>query len=315
MGRYIARRLLATILLAWGVVTVASVLIHFAPGDVVQALLQEGAPSPELIQLRRHALGIDRPYTVQYVEWLAGLTHLILGMSLANERPISPDIVRALPRTLELIAAGLLFGTLIGIPAGMLAASRRASLADLSVTIGSLTGLSVPIYVKATLMLLCFGLFLKWLPTAGYISFAEDPFGHIRYLLLPSLTLGIGVAALIARFTRATMLEVMDQEYIRTAHAKGLGHRSIQYHHALKNAMIPVITVIGIESGTLLGGTIIVEYVFGWPGMSTLMMQGIDRRDYPMVQAVFLIIGILFLVINLITDLINASVDPRVRYE
>ena len=315
MYRYIARRLLVTVLLAWGVVTIASVIIHFAPGDVVQALLQEGAPSQELIQLRRHALGLDRPYLVQYLEWLGGLTHLNMGMSLANERPIGPDIARSLPRTLELICAGLLLGTLVGIPAGILAAGQRARFADWSVTLGALTGLSVPVYVKATLLLLCFGLFLKWLPTAGYIAFRDDPLGHLRYLFLPALTLGIGVAALTARFTRATMLEVMNQEYIRTARAKGLGQRAIQYHHALKNAVIPVITVIGIESGTLLGGTIIVEYVFSWPGMSTLMMQGIDRRDYPMVQAVFLIIGILFLLINLLTDLINASVDPRVRYQ
>lgn len=315
MYRYVARRLLATVVLAWAVVTVASILIHLAPGDVVEALLTEGAPSADLIQLRRHALGIDRPYLVQYTEWLSGLTRLDLGMSLANQRPISPDVATALPRTLELICVGMLLGILVGVPAGILAASRRARFADLSVTLGSLTGLSVPVYVKATMLLLCFGLYLRWLPTAGYVAFRDDPLGHLRFLSLPAITLGIGVAALIARFTRATMLDVMDQEYIRTARAKGLGQRAIRYRHALRNALIPVITIIGIESGSLLGGTVIVETVFGWPGMSTLMIQGIDRRDYPMVQAVFLVIGVLFLLINLLTDLINASVDPRVRYE
>jgi peptide/nickel transport system permease protein len=236
-------------------------------------------------------------------------------MSLASERPISPDIARALPRTLELICAGLLFGTLIGIPAGILAASQRARPADWLVTVGALTGLSVPSFVSSTLMILCFGLVLKWFPTAGYTSFGGDPLAHLRYLVLPALTLGFSLAALITRFTRSAMLEVMNQEYIRTAHAKGLGQRSIQYHHALKNAMIPVITVIGMASGSLLGGTIIIEYVFSWPGMSTLLIQSIDQRDYPMVQAVFLIVGILFLVINLVTDLINAYVDPRIRYD
>jgi peptide/nickel transport system permease protein len=313
--RYIGRRLLSTCLLAWGVVTIASVVIHLAPGDVVQTLLGRGDPSPELIQLRRHALGIDRPYLVQYIEWIGGLTRLNLGVSLASERPISPDIARALPRTLELICAGLLFGILIGIPTGILAASQRARLADLLVTVGALTGLSVPSFVSSTLMILFFGLFLKWFPTAGYVSLGEDPLAHVRYLLLPALTLGISLAALITRFTRSTMLEVMDQEYIRTAHAKGLGQRSIRYHHALKNALIPVITIIGMASGSLLGGTIIIEYVFSWPGISTLLIQGIDQRDYPMVQAVFLIIGILFLVINLVTDLVNGYVDPRIRYE
>jgi peptide/nickel transport system permease protein len=236
-------------------------------------------------------------------------------MSLANERPITPDIAKALPRSLELIWAALFFGLLIGIPAGIVAANHRASLADSVVTGGVFFALSLPVYVKSIALLLCFGLFLKWLPTAGYVRFGENPFSHIRYLLLPALTLGIGVAALAARFTRSTMLEVLDQEYIRTARAKGLTPRSTLYRHALKNALIPVITIIGIESGTLLGGTIIVEYVFSWPGMSTLMIQGVNARDYPMVQAVFLIIGVLFLLINLITDLLNAAVDPRIRYE
>jgi peptide/nickel transport system permease protein len=312
---YITRRLATTCLLALGVVTIASVVIHLAPGDVVQALLQEGAPSAELVALRRHLLGIDRPYPVQYAEWLVGLAHFDLGMSIANERPIAPDVARALPRTFELIAAGLALGVLMGVPAGVLAATRRARRADVAVMMGTLAGLSVPIFVKATLMILCFGLFLKWFPTAGYVAFADDPLGHLQHLLLPALTLSIGAGAIVARFTRAAMLEVMNQDYIRTAQAKGLGWRAIRYRHALRNALLPVITVVGIESGTLLGGTVIVENVFSWPGISTLMMQGTERRDYPMVQAVFLIIGVLFLLINLATDLVNASVDPRLRYD
>jgi peptide/nickel transport system permease protein len=160
MIRYIARRLAATCLLTWGVVTIASLVIRLAPGNVVEALLQEGTPPPQLVQLRKHVLGIDRPYIVQYLEWLGGLTRLNLGMSLANERPISPDIARALPRTFELIGA------------------------DLFVTVGTLAGISVPIFVKATLMILCFGLLVRWFPTAGIVTFAEDPLGHLRHLLL-----------------------------------------------------------------------------------------------------------------------------------
>lgn len=303
-----------TAFLVWGIVTLVFLLLRLVPGDVVQILLAEGGAPPELIKARREALGLDQPTSVQYARWIALLARMDLGISLATQRPIGPDIARALPRTVELVAAGLLFGLVVGIPAGVLAASRRGHLADLTVGVGVLGGLSVPNFVSGTLMVLCFGLVLQWFPTAGYVSFGEDAVAHLRYLVLPAITLGLTLAAVTARFTRSAMLEVLGQEYIRTAYAKGLEQRYVRYRHALKNAIIPVITIIGVHSGSLLGGTVIVEYIFNWPGMSTLLIQGANRRDYPMVQGVVLVIASLFMLLNLLVDLLNAYIDPRIHY-
>jgi len=315
MGRYVARRLVMTGFLVWGVVTIIFLLLRLVPGDVTETILAEGGiVSPAQVEARRHALGLDRPVIVQYRVWLAQLGGLNFGTSLVSERPIGPDIATALPRTLELIGAGLAFGLAAGIPAGVFAATRRGRFGDLVVTVGTLGGLAVPNFVSGTLLVLCFSLLLKWFPTAGYVAFSQDPLGHLRYLLLPGVALGVTLGAIVARFTRAAMLETLGQEYIRTAEAKGLARRRVLYHHALKNAIIPVITVVGLESGALLGGTIVVEYIFNWPGMSTLLLQSAFHRDYPVVQAVVLIIACLFLLLNLGVDLTNAYVDPRIHY-
>ena len=301
-------------LIVWAIVSLVFLLLRLAPGDVVQVLLAEGGASPELIQARRRALGLDQPLVVQYGRWLSQLIRLDLGTSLATQRPIGPDIARALPRSLELVATALGLGLALGIPAGILAASRRGRREDLIVSFVSMGGLSVPNFVSATLLLLCFGLLLRWFPTAGYVSFWESPATHLRFLVMPTVTLGVTLAAIAARFTRSAMLEVLGQDYIRTAHAKGLAQKYVRYRHALRNAIIPVVTIIGVESGSLLGGTVIVEYVFNWPGMSTLLIQGASRRDYPMVQAVVLAVAGLFLVLNLVVDVINAYIDPRIHY-
>lgn len=314
MAPYIARRLLVTGLTVWIIVSLVFLLLRLAPGDVVQVLLAEGGASPELIQTRRRALGLDQPLVVQYGRWLGQLIRLDLGTSLATQRPIGPDIARALPRSLELVATALGVGLALGIPAGILAATRRGRREDLIVSFASMGGLSVPNFVSATLLLLCFGLLLRWFPTAGYVSFWESPATHLRFLVLPTVTLGVTLAAIAARFTRSAMLEVLGQDYIRTAHAKGLAQQYVRYRHALRNAIIPVVTIIGVESGSLLGGTVIVEYVFNWPGMSTLLIQGASRRDYPMVQAVVLAVASLFLALNLVVDVINAYIDPRIHY-
>jgi len=290
-------------------------LIHLVPGDVMQILLAEGGvASPEIVQARRHALGLDRPLGAQYRTWITGVAQFNLGTSLATQRPIAPDIETALPRTLELIGAALVVGLAVGIPAGIFAAARRGRAGDLVVIVWSLGGLSVPNFVTGTLMVLCFGLLLRWFPTAGYVSFGENPVGHVRYLVLPAMALGLTLAAITARFTRSSMLDVLGHEYIRTAYAKGLAQRYVRYRHALKNALIPVITVVGLESGSLLGGTIVIEYIFNWPGISTLLMQGASLRDYPMVQAVVMVVAGLFLVLNLVVDLVNAYIDPRIHY-
>lgn len=314
MGQYIARRLLVTAFLVWAIVSLVFVLLRLAPGDVVQVLLAEGGASPEVVQARRRVLGLDQPLGVQYRRWLSQVVRLDLGTSLATQRPIGPDIARALPRSLELVVASLGLGLALGVPAGILAASRRGRREDLAVSFASMGGLSIPNFVSGTLLLLCFGLLLRWFPTAGYVSFSESPVTHLSFLVLPTVTLGLTLAAITARFTRSAMLEVLGQDYIRTAHAKGLGERFVRYRHALKNAIIPVVTIIGVESGSLLGGTVVVEYVFTWPGMSTMLIQGASRRDYPMVQAVVLVVAGLFLMLNLLVDILNAYIDPRIHY-
>ena len=315
MTRYIVHRMAAIALLTWGAVTLIFALLRLVPGDVVQILLGEGGmASPELVASTRHSLGLDRPLLVQYGDWIAGLVHLNLGVSLATQRPIATDIWNALPRTIELIAAALAFGVCVGIPAGLLGAVRRGWLREAVVTSISLGGLAVPTFVSGTLMVLCFGLLLRWFPTAGYVSPAENFFVHLRYLVLPAVALGLSVAAITARYTHTAVLQVLGEDFVRTAYAKGLHSRGVMYHHVLKNALIPVITVLGVQGGYLLGGTIVVEYVFNWPGMSSLLIQGATRRDYPMVQGVVLVIAVLFLVLNLIVDLLNAYVDPRIRY-
>jgi peptide/nickel transport system permease protein len=314
MYSYIARRLIAAGLLVWGIITLVFLLLRLVPGDVVQILMAEGGASPELVQARREVLGLDQPLPVQYSRWLTDLARLDLGTSLATSRAIAPDIGRALPRTLELVGAGLLVGLLFGIPAGVLAATRRGRPADYAVSVAALSGLSIPNFVSGTLMVLAFGLLLQWFPTAGYVSWSENVWTHLRYLILPALTLGLTLAAITARFTRSALLEVLSQDYVRTAYAKGLAERVVRYRHALKNAIIPVITIIGVESGSLLGGTVVVEHIFNWPGMSTLLIQGASRRDYPMVQGVVLVVATAFSLLNLLIDLINAYIDPRIHY-
>lgn len=314
MGEYILRRLLVSIVLILSAGTLIFLMIRLVPGDIVEIMMAEGNPTPEVLEARREALGINRPLPVQYLDWGSGLLRGDLGTSLATSRPIRPDVMLHLGRTLELIVAGVAIGLLIGIPVGIFAAIRQNTWADYLATTVSLVGLSIPNFVWGTFLILLFALTLRWFPTAGFVSFSDDPGRHLRYLVLPAVTLGLNFAAVTTRMTRSAMLEVLRQDYIRTATAKGLSRRLVHYRHALKNALIPVVTLTGLEIGSLLGGTILIEYVFNWPGMSTLLITGANRRDYPMIQAVVLTIATGFILINLLVDVLNAYLDPRIRY-
>jgi peptide/nickel transport system permease protein len=314
MRRYLLGRIAVAIPLVLGIATAVFLMIRLVPGDVVQVLLAEGNPSPEIVQARREALGLTRPLPEQYIIWMTGLLHADFGTSLATSRPVGGDLATYLPRTLELVILAVLTGAAIGIPAGIYAAMRRNAWADYLITTTSLFGLSVPNFVWGTALILVFGLFLRWFPTAGFVSFQEDPQRHVRLVVLPAVTLGLSLAAVITRMTRSALLEVLRQDYVRTALAKGLSHRAMQYRHALKNALIPVITLTGVEIGSLLGGTVLVEFVFNWPGLSTLLVNGAYKRDYPVVQAVVVVIAASFIAINLLVDIINAYLDPRIRY-
>ncbi|MEE9466617.1 MAG: ABC transporter permease, partial [Candidatus Neomarinimicrobiota bacterium] len=270
---------------------------------------------PEQYQAMRHLLGLDKPLYEQYGRWLFKFIQGDLGTSPISGREVAPDILRQLPRTLELIAGALIIAVIVGLPAGVLAAVKSNTPYDLTVTTFSLVGLSLPNFVVGTMLILLFGLHLGWIPMGGYVAFSEDPREHLKLLIFPSFALGLALAAIIMRMTRSSLLEVLRQDYIRTARAKGLSEVVINYHDALRNALIPVVTITGVQIGTLLGGTVVVEYVFGWPGLSTLLIQGVWHRNYPMVQGVVMLMSGGFIFINLIVDIINAYLDPRIRYQ
>jgi peptide/nickel transport system permease protein len=315
MRAYVVQRLSLALFLALGSASLVFFMINLAPGDVVLAALGDaGGLTAEQVRLKREELGLDRPLLVQYVDWLGRVVRADLGASFVNGRSIARDISLSLPRTLELVAAALLVGLVLGIPAGVSSATHQDRWADHVLTGASLLMVSVPSFVSGTLLVLFFGLQLRWLPVSGFVSFADGPWLHLRLLVLPAVTLGLFMAALVTRMTRATMLEVKRSDFVRTARSKGLPERLVLLRHALRNALIPVVTLTGVEVGTLLGGTVIIEYVFTWPGVSTLLITAANRRDYPMVQGVVLVVAVAFVLINLLVDLLNAYLDPRIRY-
>lgn len=314
MSAYILRRLLQSMVLILASATIVALFIHLIPGDPVTAIAGQDI-TPERAEAIRRNLGLDRPIYVQYGEWLAGVATGDLGTSLTSSRPIRGDLASRFPRTLELIIASTLLAVVIGIPAGVIAASYRDRFPDFVVSIVSLVGISVPVFVTGTLLVLVFGVKLSVLPGTGYVIFSEDPVGHLKRLVLPALTLAFLFSAIVVRMTRSSLLEVLNEDYVRTARAKGLSQRVVLFSHALRNALIPVVTVVGLQMGNLLGGSVIVEYIFNWPGVSSYLITAISQRDYPAVQAVMLIIAVLFILLNLLTDILYSVIDPRIKYE
>ena len=315
MRTYLAQRLLLAAFLAVGAASVVFALIHLAPGDAVLAALGEaGGLTPEQLAAKRAELGLDKPLLVQYGAWLGRLARGDLGTSFVNGRPVWRDLGLTLPRTVELVVCAVLLGLVVGVPAGVYSAARQDRWLDYLVTAGSLVVVSVPSFVSGTLLLLLFGLRLRWLPVSGFTSFSDDPWLHVRLLALPAVTLGLFTAAIITRITRASVLEIQRSDYVRTARSKGLRERQVLFRHVLRNALIPVVTLTGIEVGSLLGGTVIIEYVFTWPGVSTLLLTAANRRYYPVIQGVVLATATLFVLINLFVDVLNAWIDPRIRY-
>jgi peptide/nickel transport system permease protein len=299
-----------------GAATVVFVLIHMVPGDVVTSMLGETTVlTAEQIEAMRHKLGLDLPLHLQYFNWISSVVRGDLQESLVHGRPVATDILARLPRTLELVVVSMVLGLSLGIPAGILAAIRRDGTIDFVLSVVGLAGLSLPSFVTGTLLILVFGLQLRWFPCSGFVPFRDDPVHHLRLLSMPAITLGLGIAATIMRMTRGSLLEVLQEDYIRTARAKGLNEMLIYLRHALKNALIPVVTTAGVSMGSLLGGTVIVESIFSWPGMSSILIGAVAYRDYPLVQGVVLTIAGGFVFINLAVDLINAYLDPRIRYE
>jgi peptide/nickel transport system permease protein len=314
VGRYVIRRLMQAALMIFVVATIVAVFVHLIPGDPVYVILGDQEVSEERVESLRRELGLDQPIYIQYAQWLSGVARGDFGNSLISRRPIRDDLARRLPRTIELGLASILISVVVGIPLGVIAAQYRNRLPDVLATSFAVLGLSIPVFVVGPLLVLILSRYLGLLPASGYVELSQDPIGHLQRLLLPAVTVGILSSATIIRMTRSSMLEVLSEDYVRTARAKGAKERSVLFVHALRNALIPVVTILGLQMGTLLGSTVIVEFIFNWPGVSTYLIAAINNRDYPAIQAVVFIIAVLFITINLLTDLTYALLDPRIKY-
>lgn len=312
MARYIARRVLLTIPTLLLASILIFLLLRLIPGDPATIVAGSDA-TPEQVAAVRLDLGLDRPLIVQYVTWLNRALHGDFGRSLIGKYPVWDQIKRAYPATLELTVAALLLALLLAVPTGLLAALRPRSWVDR--TIGALNAfaIGIPNFLLGILLILAFALTIPILPVGGRVSVLEDPTAGLKTLVLPAITLAIGIAAVLSRFIRGALLEVLSEDYVRTARAKGLGERAVVSRHALRNALIPVVTVLGLQIGRLLGGAVIVEAVFAWPGMGRLAVQAILTRDYTIVQATLLLLVTAFVVINLLVDIAYGFIDPRVR--
>lgn len=311
---FVARRIAVSLLLMWVVATIVFLTLHMVPGDPAELLLSTGGvvPDPAAVAELRERLGLDRPILVQYGEFLLRLSQGDLGVSMVDEYPVADEILLRLPRTLELIAAGTLISVAIALPAGTYAAVHAGSGFDRAASAAAAVLQALPVFVLGTLLILVLAQWLRWLPAGGYAPLAQDPGRHFLLLLLPSVAVAKGLAATIFRMTRTAMLDVLSRDHVRTARAKGLTPGRVLRRHVVRNGMIPVTTVLGLQMGTLLGGTVLVEYVFNWPGLSTPLLRAVEQRDYPMVVGIVLTVSGLFLLINLVMDLLYAVLDPRI---
>jgi peptide/nickel transport system permease protein len=313
---YLLRQGLLAIPALLGVSLTVFLLMRAVPGDVVTSLIGlEGNVSAErMVELRR-MFGLDLPIHTQFLQWFGGVLSGDLGSSLRTGRSVVGDLALRFPVTLELTFLSLLIALAMAIPLGITAALRRGTFTDYAVSVFALLGLSIPGFFLGILLILLFSLQLGWLPPAGYVPFRESPLANLQHMILPALSLGLILAAATARIVRSTMLEVLGRDYVRTAHAKGLAEPTVIYRHALRNALIPVVTVVGLQFGTLLGGAVIIEQVFSLPGVGRFALEGINLRDYPVVQGAVLLITAAFILVNLLVDLIYSFIDPRIRYE
>lgn len=315
MTAYIGRRIVQMIPVLFLVSMIAFALVFVLPGDPARAILGDQAlRDQQLYEQARKDLGLNRPLPVQYADWASHVLRGDFGASTHTHLPVSQTLVRHLGPTFELAALSMLFALLVAIPTGILSALRPNSKADIGGTLIAIVGTSIPHFWLGLLLVLFFALRLHWLPPSGYIPFTQDPLGNLRLMIMPTLTLGSGIAALLMRQTRSSMLEVMRQEYVTTARAKGLAERRVVVGHALRNALTPVATVIGLQLGALIGGAVITESIFSIPGVGSLAASSIFTRDFPVLQAVVLVLSVAVLMANLLTDIIYAWLDPRIQF-
>lgn len=312
MWQFLFQRLLLLVVVVVGVTALTFLMMYFTPGDpaVIIAVSRYGGPeslSTGLIDLIRHQEGLDAPIYIQYARWMDHIIHLDLGRSLITDEPVLDKILSRFPATLQLTLVSMCVYLLIAIPVGIISAVKHDSAIDYLSIIGVLIGVSMPNFWLALLLILFFSIYLGWLPVCGYQG--------LSYFILPAITLGIGITATTTRLVRSSMLEVLGQNYIRTARAKGLKETTVIGKHALKNAMIPIATIIGLQLATLLEGAVVVETIFAWPGVGRLLVDSINQRDFPMIQGCVLFIAIIFVLANLLVDGSYVYLDPRIRYD
>ncbi len=316
MSQYLTRRLLLLVPVLAGVSIIVFLVLHLSPGDPAEIMLGSQATKEDLARLRAE-LGLTEPLHVQYVHWMSHVVRGDLGRSLWMKRPVLTEVLERFRATLVLTGTALVLSTVGGLALGIASATRPNSALDRLSAVASLFGASMPVFWLGIVLMVVFSLWLGWLPASGMFA----PYGGgdardlLSHLILPALTLAAASVTIVARLTRSTMLEVLGQDYVRTARAKGLAERGVVIRHALKNAMIPILTVVGVQAGYLLGGAVLTETVFAWPGVGTLMVQGILARDFPLVQGCVLVIALSFVLINLCVDLLYGFLDPRIRYE
>ncbi len=304
MLRQLFRRVLYTLPVIWLVVSLVFLMIHLVPGDPILQMLGEGAPTAD-IEATRHAYGLDVPLGRQYVRYWEGVFHGDLGHSLRFNQSVTSLLLKRYPYTVELTLGALLVAILLSVPAGVRSAQRRNRWDDRLLSVTSLFGLSFPNFASGPILILIFSIKFGWLPVSGA--------GGLEYLILPAITMGGALAAILTRMVRTSMLEELGHDYIRTARAKGLSERAVVYRHALRNAMIPVLTVLGLQFGALLAGAIVTETIFSWPGIGRLTIQAIGNRDYYLVQGCILAIGLTYVAVNFLTDLLYSVANPRIR--
>lgn len=312
---YLLRRLFAAFLTIFAVATLIFLALHLVPGDPAEILLSSGgmAPSPDAVAALRENLGLNQPLLVQYGQYLFRLISLDLGSSFQDGVAILPEILKRLPRTIELVAAAGAIALVVGGPAGLVAALRRGGTIDTTFSALASLGLSVPVFVTGTLMILLLSQTLRLVPAGGFAEFSASPTQHLLYLFMPALSIAFSLIPVVFRMMRTSVLEMMEREWVRTARAKGLEERRVLRRHVVRNSITPVISVLALQLGSLLGGTVLVEYVFNWPGLSGMLVQSVEQRDYPAVQAIVLVICVLFVMINFCVEMLYGLLDPRVR--
>ncbi len=316
MTTYVARRLLDLFIVLLGVSIIVFLMIRLIPGDAVEIMLGANTDiTPERVDAIRRRLGLHQPIVVQYLHWLGGVVRGDFGESIWTGRPVAGEILARLPVTLEVTGLALVFALLVSLPLGVLAARARGGLGDVAVRILSIVGLTLPSFWTGVLMIYFVSLYLPTWPAIGYVPLRHDPLGNLSRMVLPMLAVSFPMIAGLSRILRSSLLEVLRLDYVRTAHAKGLADRMVLYKHALRNALIPVVTIVGVQVGYLLGGVVVIEQVFAIPGVGRLVIGAINERNYPLVQGIILVITAIFVVVNLLVDLTYTLIDPRVEYE